>query len=252
MTAQSSPSRRVHLVDEFRGLVILLMVFYHAAYDLVYIFNVNFPLFHSPLMHYLQVFISGTFIIVSGISCRFSRNNLKRGLIALGLGIGFTLVTWLFMPDQIIKFGVLHLLGSCMILYALLEKLLNKLQPIVGAVICVLLQLFTLHLPHGYLGLSAFPIKLPVSLYQTGFLFWLGLPAKTFYSSDYFPLIPWSFLFLAGSFAGVYLKNNTAPDFFYRQHIPFLSKVGKHTLWIYLLHQPITYGLFMLIFYIIH
>ena len=42
--------RRVPLLDELRGLVILLMVFYHAAYDLVYIFGVNWPFFSSPLM----------------------------------------------------------------------------------------------------------------------------------------------------------------------------------------------------------
>lgn len=243
--------QRVHLLDEFRGFVILLMVFYHGVYDIVFIFDVDFPFFYSPFMHYLQVFIAGTFIIVSGIACRFSRNNLKRGALALGLGLLFTLVTAVVMPDQIVMFGVLHLLGSAMILFALLRPLLDKLPPLSGTLLFVLLQIFTLRVPSGLLGYPPLAVRLPESLYANPYLFWLGFPSPSFFSSDYFPLIPWVFLFLAGSYFGVFFQQGRAPKFAYRSHCPPLAKIGRHTIWIYLLHQPIVYGILWVFFNLI-
>lgn len=244
-------SKRIHLLDEFRGFVILLMVFYHGAYDLVMIFEVDFPFFFSPFMHYLQVFIAGTFIILSGAACRFSRNNLKRGAAAFGLGMVLTVTTALFMPSQIVCFGILHLLGSCMILFALLRPVLEKIPALVGTLLFVLMQIFTVYVPYGQLGYPPLSIKLPSALYEVGYLFPLGFPSPQFFSSDYFPLIPWLFLFLAGSYVGVFFQRGLAPKSAYRCHLPLLAKIGRNTIWIYLLHQPILYGVLWVIFYFI-
>lgn len=249
MSFNRGAAKRVPLLDEFRGLVILLMVFYHGAYDLVSIFGVDFPFFYSPFMNYLQVFTAGTFILVSGIACRFSRSNLKRGALAFGLGLAFTAVTALVMPSQLVMFGVLHLLGSCMMLFALLEPLLDRIRcPALGVALCVALQALLLHVPYGQLGYPPFAVALPRALYDAKVLFWLGFPSATFYSSDYFPLIPWLFLFLAGSYLGVYFKNGSAPRFAYESHCKPLAAVGRRTIWIYLLHQPIIFGVLWVFF----
>lgn len=261
-TEQISPTKthRVYFLDEVRGICILLMVIFHGAYDVIYIFGMDIPIFHSYILqHVLQPLVAGIFVFLSGIACRYSRNNLRRGLIALGFGMVLTVVTRLFMPEQAILFGILHLLGSCMILFGLVsmaQKAFYKklpgaprFHPMAGLVGGLLLFCFLYGVPKGWVGFLDL-IKLPLSpsLYSTDFLFALGLPGPSFWSTDYFPLLPWVLLFAAGSFAGVYFKEGKMPAFFYRSHSKALGLVGRNTIWIYLLHQPVVYGLLWLIF----
>ena len=110
---------RIPLIDEIRGGAILLMVIYHAGYDLVAIFGVPCPLFFSPGVNFLRDVMAGSFILISGCTCRLSRSNLRRGTMTFGCGLLMTAVTALVIPDQLIVFGVLHCLGACMLLFAL-------------------------------------------------------------------------------------------------------------------------------------
>ena len=87
-------------------------------------------------------------------------------------------------------------------------------------------------------------LELPPVLYSTSFLFPLGFPDSNFFSSDYFPLLPYLFLFLAGMF----LARLPLPQAFYQQHSRSLSLLGKNSLWVYLLHQPVIYAVLWLIF----
>lgn len=243
---------RVAFLDELRGLFILLMVFYHACYDLAEIFMPGMPFFYSFPMQFLQLVIAGDFVLISGAASRFSRNNLKRGLQVLGCGLVLTIATALFMRSQLVSFGVLHMLGICMILFALIQKALDLIHPTIGILLCTLLFMGTYFVSSGIIGFPPATAALPLSLYSTPFLFWLGFPGPGFFSSDYFPLLPWFFFFLAGTFVGVYLKEQRFPRWVYQSHAPWLAKVGRHTIWIYMLHQPILYGIFTLIFYFIN
>lgn len=242
---------RVHLIDEARGLAILLMVVYHTFFDLVVLFGVHIPLFYSPFIQSLVVLFAGLFIFISGTACHYSRNNWKRGLICFALGMCFTLGTWLIMPEELILFGILHLLGVCMLLFPLFAPLIRRIPPVLGMLVSLFLFVFCLHLPDGWLGFSGlFSIRLPRAPYDLGFLAWLGFPGPGFFSSDYFPLLPWSFAFLAGGFFGVLVKGNRLPGWFYRMHIRPLAFIGRHTLIVYLLHQPVAYGALWLIFHL--
>lgn len=239
---QNTSSRRVLALDELRGLLILLMVFYHAAYDVAVIFGANFPFFFSRPMEWLQSFIACGFIILSGISARFSRNNLRHGALVLGLGLLLSLVTLLVMPDQRVLFGILHFLGCAMLLFALCQKLLDKIPVWLGAPLFVALFVLTLYVPRGLLGYPPFAVPLPDALYQSAWLFPLGLPAAGFFSSDYFPLIPNLFLFFGASYIGVYARRGQIPATLYRSRLPVLAWVGRRTIWIYMAHQPVVYG----------
>ena len=80
----------------------------------------------------------------------------------------------------------------------------------------------------------------PVSI---GFLFPLGLVAPGFFSADYFPLFPWLFVFLMGTYLGGPMKAGRFPAFFYKISPGFFGAVGRHALIVYLLHQPVLFCL---------
>lgn len=238
--------RRVGFLDEVRGFIILLMVAYHAAYDIIYIFGLDIPIFHSKLLEFLQPFVAGMFIVISGIACRYSRSNLKRGAKALLLGLLLTAITLLIMPEQAIYFGILHFMGTAMILFALMKPALDRLPPIVGVILSAALFAATYHLPDGYLGFGwLYRVTLPDSLYMMRYLMPLGFAGA---GSDYFPLIPWLFLYFAGAYAGVFFANNMLPDWFYRTRSKALAYVGRHAIVIYLLHQPVTMAVLWIVF----
>ena len=246
--AEKGKGRRVILADEWRGLVLLLMVFYHGCYDLVALFGVPLSWFYTGLGHLLQQFICISFILISGLCCRFSRSNLKRGAVAFGLAMALTLGTLIATPQVAIWFGVLHLLGVSMMLYPLLRPALDRLPRDVGLALFLLLFLCCKQVPSGWVGLGPWRAALPAALYQTPWLAWLGFPGPGFSSGDYFPLIPWLLLFLAGSFLGRRAQAGDLPNFCYRSHLPWLAAVGRASIWIYMLHQPVLYGALWLYF----
>lgn len=245
-------SNRVHLIDEVRGLSILLMIVYHTFFDIVCIFNVKIAAFYSPFVEFLAVFFAGLFIFISGTACHYSRNNLKRGAFCFGAGMVITIVTYFFMRDELVQFGILHFLGICMMLFPLFKKLFYKIPSYIGAFLCIFLFLLTYNVPNGFLGFSGiFSIQLPSAFYNTPFLFPLGFPYPDFFSTDYFSIFPWIFVFAAGGFFGVSVKEKKLPAFAYKMHIPPLAFIGRHTLIIYLLHQPVVYGILYVIFSLI-
>lgn len=243
---------RVHLIDEVRGFAIICMVVYHTFYDLVVIFGVDIPLFYTDFIQTLVLIFAGLFIFISGSACLYSHNNLKRGICCFGLGLLMTGFTYFFMSDSVDLFGILHMLGLGMMLFSFLSPLINKINPIIGLISCFALLLLTFNLSNGYLGFGeGIRLDLPAALYSTSFLFPIGLPNASFFSVDYFPLIPWLFCFYAGSFFGVLLKQKRLPDWFYSMHIKPLAFVGRHTLIVYILHQPVIFPILWVIFRLI-
>ena len=105
------------------------------------------------------------------------------------------------MPEEVIWFGVLHLLGCAALLTCLLHPALEKLPPLAGVTGSAVLFALLNQLPQGWLGFEGTHLAaLPAAWYKPN-LFWLGLPDLTvFSSSDYFPLLPWVFLYWVGYF----------------------------------------------------
>ena len=90
---------------------------------------------------------------------------------------------------------------------------------------------------------------LPDTLYRNNLTAYLGFPPRDFFSTDYFSLLPWFFLFLTGYFLfHIASKNNWNEKLFARGRFPLLNWIGRHSLIVYLLHQPVLYGLGILIF----
>ncbi len=239
---------RYRLIDSLRGLALLNMVLFHFLYDYYVIYEIDRDWASRPAVTVWERFICCSFILISGISLNFSRHAYRRGLIVSACGLAITLVTAFAIPDEIILFGVLTCIGACMLLTQLARKLLERCDPFGGTAACFLLFGFSYGLPLGFLGFFKLRwITLPREWYRFRPLALFGLPDEKFYSSDYFPLVPWLFLFVCGFFFWRALKRLRA-DRFFRRGIPVLDIIGRYSLWIYMIHQPLLMGVCFLIF----
>ena len=238
--------KRYELFDSLRGLVLISMILYHGTWDLVYMFGKEWSWYHGTGAYLWQQSICWSFILLSGFCWSMGKQPLKRGLMVFGGGLIITFVTLLFMPENRVVFGVLTLIGSCMLLMIPLHNGFKSLMPVIGLIGSVVLFLITRNVNDGYLGFEGLNIvKLPESLYRGLVMTYLGFPHKGFYSTDYFSLIPWLFLFCAGYFLYHLLQNKKYVFLWkkvFTKGIKPLSFMGRHSLIIYLLHQPVIYG----------
>ena len=236
---------RLDGLDTLRGVTILSMVAYHACWDLVYIFGKDWAWYRSDAAYVWQQSICWTFILLSGYCWSLGRHRLKRGLMAFGGGVLVRLVTLLFMPEDPVRFGVLTLLGSAALLTIPLEPLLRRIPARAGLAGSFSLFLLLRDVNGGWLGFEgARVLALPGSLYRNLLTAYLGFPAASFYSTDYFSLLPWLFLFWTGYFLWRLRPGDRGSGL----RLPGITAMGRHSLLIYLLHQPVIYGVLSVLY----
>lgn len=243
----SGEGKRPHygLLDTVRGVCILSMVAYHGMYDLVDIFGLP-SAWYTGLPGYIwQQSICWTFILLSGMCWQLSRRHVKRGLLLVGCGAAITLITWLVMPSQRILYGVLNLLGLSALLLIPCDKVFRKIPAWAGLGGALLLFALTKNVARGSLGFEGLVLcRLPRWLYATDLLAVVGFPSPSFWSTDYFPLLPWFFLFCAGYFLWSLLDKSPRAKELLRPGLRPLSFLGRHSLAIYLIHQPALMAVF--------
>lgn len=239
---------RITCLDELRGLLLILMAIYHAQWNLQYMFGHPQDWFTGWPGTLLQVGTSTAFILLAGACTHFCRAPYKRSLLMIGIAFGVTAVTTIFMYDSRIVFGILHLMAASQLLYTISRPLLKKIPPMAGVLLFAFLFLVTYHVPDRYFGIRALGlcVPLPDGWYTSRVLSVLGFLAPGFFSADYFPVIPYVFAFLCGHFLGYWLDR--IPQALHRPHCPPLGWMGRHSLVIYLAHQPVILGVMMLIF----
>ncbi len=192
---------RLVVLDWLRGLTLVAMAVYHAMWDLVYIFRVDIPWYRTQAGFVWQQSICWTFILLSGFCFRLGQRPLRRGLTVFAGGVIVSLVSILAMPASAIRWGVLTLMGSCMLLMIPLDRLLKKGNPYLGIAISFALFALTRYASRGYLGCFSQALwQLPDWLYQNLLTAWAGFPGPGFSSTDYFPIIPWLFCTFADIF----------------------------------------------------
>ncbi len=240
---------RLHLLDAFRGFLLIHMIAYHGMWDLVYLFGLKAPWYTGSAGYLWQQFICWSFILLSGFCWAMSRSHAKRGLLVFGGGAVVSLVTILLMPQNRILFGILTCIGSCVLLMIIAEKLLKNVPAAAGLGVSFGLFLLLRNIPSGALGFESHVIcLLPETLYRDLFTAYLGFPPRGFFSADYFPLFPWFFLFVTGYFLHrITNEKGWNERLFARGQFPLLNWIGRHSLLIYLLHQPILSGICMLL-----
>lgn len=228
---------RIWELDALRGLCILGMIIVHFTFDLSYIGgkDVSMPAWFEFVRTYGHIL----FVLISGICVTLASRSFQRGVIVFAAGLLVSYVTLfldyiLHMTHLRIWFGILHMLGVCMMLYPLFKKLPHWALALLG--VC-------------FVALGFWFQTIQVSV---GYLFPIGLCSnKVFAGSDFFPIFPGLGWFLIGAALGktVYRKKTSLLPKVNSEILilRILRFVGRHSLEFYLLHQPVLFlltGLF--------
>jgi len=246
MNLEPEQPRRAHdrlwELDTVRGFAVILMIFYHFVFDLSY-FNVYATdMYHGPWQIFARS-IGTTFIVVMGISLTLRYNRLQpelgqgqlfrkylvRGATLLGWGMVVTIATYFVIGRGFVIFGILHLLGLSTILA--FPFLRSRWASLVGGLLAVGLGLYASRL------VSPDP-----------WLVWLGVQEFGRFMVDWYPIFPWFGFALLGIFLGFSLwpggrRRFELPDLSQATPVRGLAFLGRHSLIIYLVHQPILLGL---------
>ncbi|MBN2603468.1 MAG: DUF1624 domain-containing protein [Candidatus Thermoplasmatota archaeon] len=228
-------------LDALRGVAIGLMILLHLLWDLDY-FGVV-PLNHE--IYQMQKIVPLIFFALVGICLaicqqkkkylseekqkQFNKHVATRGLKICGLGLIINIVSFIVMPERPVIFGVLHFIGLSIILSIPFLKL-KKYNIITACIVWIIAFL-----------MANFTIENPTVLHL---IIGIHQPDIWRYTLDYFPLFPWFGGVLFGIFLGNVLYNGNErrfhlPDISNYRPICALSWMGKHSLAIYLGHQPI-------------
>lgn len=233
--------KRNYNIDKFRGFTLISMVLFHLIYNINFYQQISW--YDGTLLNRIWQFsIAGSFFIISGITSNFlsPEKNIKRGIFTSLIGFAITIATYLLAPEQFILWGVLNGLGISMIITGIFQKYIKDYFIILFLILFVM----TYNIPTG----SLYNVEFFRSIYDKN-LFILGFPSYNFNSSDYFPMIPWIFIYLVGFTLGIYLKNKNLLLNKGKDNI--LAKIGRLAMPIYLSHQIILYPLVTLIFSLI-
>jgi uncharacterized membrane protein len=230
-------------IDIVRGIAVIMMVIYHLLFDLWFFSLYGIPV-TTGFWKYFAVVTASLFLILVGVSVTISAAHaekilsgrnfylkfVRRGITILLVALGITLITWWYLGGEgFIIFGILHLIGFSIILSPLFFHR-GKMTLLAGAVVIVAgLLLMQVHGPVYLIPLGVFP--------------------ESFYSVDYTPIFPWFGMVLAGIFLGETLypggrRGFTLPQFPATGKMAtfpgtILGLLGKHSLIIYIIHQPV-------------
>lgn len=228
-------------LDFLRGLAVVGMIAFHAFFVLTFLGDLDLRMNDGGWLYFANV-VRFIFLGLVGVGMVISYENVRkkgggyfdgvfrqfrRGGFVLLAAFVVNIATYLFVPDQYVRFGILHLIAvSIFVLSFLLGRKYLAL-------------LFS-----GFAFVFAYYLKdLDVNF--------LLLKSDSMVSLDYFPLFPWMGIVSLGIFFGYifYGKGKSSFDF------PFLNLnffkpiywLGKKALPIYLLHVPLIILIFWLL-----
>lgn len=212
---------RAHYLDSLRGLAVIWMIIFHASYDLRMFHYVDWDFTEGFWFGFPRV-IAFTFLFCVGASLHYGHtpnvdwNAIKKRSIKLGLGsLIVSIGTYFVFPSQWVFFGTLHCIFVGSILGALL---VNRRK------IALVLMIILLTLQYGF----NYDIKWVSSILQKP-------------SMDFIPIYPWFWAILLGILSAPYLSR--IPVLSRMKPQPFLNFLGQNSLVIYLVHQPVIFGL---------
>lgn len=234
---------RVHIVDFLRGIAILAVIAYHFCWDLDEFGFARLDLFADPFWLTARTAIAGSFLFIAGFSLvlatadgiNWRRYWIRFARIVL-CAVLVSAVTYWNYPGSGVFFGILHLIATATILGLVFLR--------VPAVLTALFAVVLFAIDYA-----------PQPWLSADWLLWLGLGTQPVHAVDYTPLVPWLGFFLLGlAAARVAISSPWWPGIARWRMEDGLGTairfLGRHTLVIYLVHQPILFGLFFLWLYL--
>ena len=239
-TAEDSAGKRpgrVDAVDCARGLALVGMAAYHLTWDLADFRLVSPLLPFTPGMRLLSHVVASVFLALVGVSLALAhRKGLNQrafwrrlGIVA-GAAALVTIGSVVFAPGEGIFFGILHCIAAASLIAG----------PFVTAPAWASLAV-------GLAAIGA-PFLVHSTLFDPPWLLWLGLGEALPNTLDWRPLLPWAgvvFLGLGLAQDPGAMARLTSPERWRAASAPSraICFAGRHSLPIYLVHQPILIGL---------
>ncbi len=232
-------TNRIWLIDFIRGIAIIMVVLFHLIFNLKFFYEFEMFDYKTGFWFWFGRIAAIVFMLMVGVATATVVNrkeklaalkiNLKRVGRLLGISLIISIATLIIFPGMTIWFGILHLMGTGILLSLPLARL-RWVNVIAGV---------------GILFLSE-PVG-GIEIKHMAFLPF-GITPNTFASLDYYPLIPW---------LGVILIGNGMGNLLYKKFVQLrgpkawekgMAVLGKNSLWIYLVHQPILLGVLWVVF----
>ncbi|MBN1581870.1 MAG: DUF1624 domain-containing protein [Anaerolineae bacterium] len=240
MTDQHQNKRqRYWEIDALRGVAIIWMIGFHLTWDLVFYGLVRVHMGRNPWPWFSRI-IATMFLTLAGISLVISasksrgtpgfRKHLFRGARIFGFGLVITAITYFFLGDEFVVFGILHLIGfSIVAAYPFMPYRRRWFTLLAGIIIL------------------AAGNWLNRQIVFTPWLIWLGINEFGRGMADWYPILPWFGMVLVGIWIGHMLytagqRRFSLPDWSDVPGIRQLAFLGRHALLIYLIHQPLLVG----------
>lgn len=220
-------SSRIPEVDLLRVAALILMVLYHFIYDLDAFTHASV---NSQTLPWMLVGKSAAFLFIflSGICSNLSRHPLHNSITLLLWAFLITFITYIALRETFVRFGILHFLGCMLLFYPIFKNRSN--------IFLILLTLISIIL--GVLLKNIFGIG--------SWLLPLGITYRGFASIDYFPIFPYSGIFILGilfyRFRYAAIQNSSSFSL-----PPIFEKMSRNSLPIYILHQPVLLSILFII-----
>ncbi|MCX9085166.1 MAG: heparan-alpha-glucosaminide N-acetyltransferase [Candidatus Methanoperedens sp.] len=218
---------RITSIDMIKGIDIVFMVLFNYSITLDYFKLIRIPS-HYLYQYILPISIASIFIFMSGVTTylnyikykeKLTKKYFSRGTKLLFFAALITLFSYIFVPQYTIYFGILHFFAASSFLVPLFIKAI-KLNQITGIIII-------------FSG-----IYLQQRTFDFSYLFWLGFVPENLSTFDYFPLIPWFGVVLLGVHYGRFVIEKSANIKIKKRKFHIFTYLGKHSLTVYLVHQP--------------